>query len=104
VEPRERDEPKKPTTCVSGRLIRSCATRHVSGGGLTVDGVDRGSTQFFSGFVPLRGLVPSGLPKIAPLDPSASSLDKARHLDYLKMISPPNKGTGANSDRRQTLG
>jgi hypothetical protein len=33
VEPRERDEPRKPTTCVSGRLIRSCATRHVSGRG-----------------------------------------------------------------------
>jgi hypothetical protein len=50
VEPRERDEPRKPTTCVSGRLIRSCATRHVSGRGLTVDGVDRGSTQFFSDY------------------------------------------------------
>ena len=35
VEPREREEPREPTTCASraGRLIRSRATRRASGEG-----------------------------------------------------------------------
>ena len=49
VEPREREEPREPTTCASraGRLIRSRATRHASGRRLIVDAMNPESTQFF---------------------------------------------------------
>jgi len=55
VEPSERVEPRQPTTCASrpGRLIRSRATRHASGRGLIVDGMDPESTQKFFRWVSL---------------------------------------------------